>query len=72
MAKIDKGIQWITLEEARRAWHFKSKRGFHFASDKKHIMMRKSAGVWLARVSDLVRYYGEPQEPIDWGSESMF
>jgi len=72
MAKIDAGITWITLEEARKCWHLKSKQGFYFAARKGHVMMRKSAGVWLARVSDLVKHYGDPQEPIEWGGDSMF
>lgn len=72
MARIEAGITWITLEEARQCWHLKSKQGFYFAHRRGHVMMRKSAGTWLVRISDLVKWYGEPQEVIEWGSESMF
>lgn len=71
-SKIDEGITWITLSEAARAWGRKSPRGLYFARSKGNVLMRKSAGTWLVRVSDLVKVWGEPIHPIEWGSESMF
>lgn len=71
-AKIDPGITWITLGEAAQKWGRKSKRGLIFARGKGNIMMRKSGSTWLVRVADVIAIWGEPIEPITWGTESMF
>lgn len=64
--KIDPEVTWITIEEARRAWQFKTRSGFHWARTRGRVRARKSAGTWLMNVRDLVAWFGQPREPIKW------
>lgn len=61
---IDPRIQWVTLTEALRVWHIKSRSTVIYAYWHQHVLMRKSGAVWLVYVEDMIQHFGMVREPL--------
>lgn len=62
--RIDPRVTWITRTEAMRAWGIKSRSTITWAYWRNHVMMRKSAGIWIVFVPDMIKWFGDPKESL--------